>query len=213
MSRGSYLRAGAALVAIALLGACKGGTKVAMEPGEWETTVTITSASLDNLPPEMRAQMGSTPLNQPQTTRGCMAATADAIRVENLRFTVPDPGMHGAGCQMIDFTMEGGQLSGRLNCTGIPAGPMMTSGQTMTVSGELNGTYSANTAQAEMHGELRVGDRSGSAALRFTSRRVGACPAPRPYTPPIPIPSEVPEMDNVTMDNMTMDTNMAGNAM
>lgn len=208
MTRPAYLKGGAALAAILALGACnKSGPGVAMEQGEWETTVQITNASLDNLPPEIRQQMGQVPLNQPQTTRGCMAVTADVVRIQNLRFTVPEPSARGAGCEVAELSMEGGRLTGRMSCTGIPFGPMsMGGGQTMNVSGEMNGTYTPNSAEATGRGELRIGDRSGSVEVRFTSRRLGACPAPRPYTPPPPPPPMMlPESDMNAMAPATND--------
>lgn len=213
MIKRSHVSFGAALAVIATLGACnKGGANVAMEPGEWETTVQVTNVSMDNLPPEMRNEMGSMPINQPQTTRGCMVATADVIRIENLRFTIPDPSMRGAGCTLAELVMEGGQLRGRLSCNGLP-GPPSGGAQTMNLSGEMNGTYTSNSAQATAHGEVHFGDRSGSGNMRITSRRIGACPPPQPFTRSPIEEMNVQTMNETMEDMLPVDNSMSLNGM
>jgi hypothetical protein len=215
MIKRSHVSLGAALAAVVALGGCGkgGGANVAMEPGEWETTVQVTNVSLENLPPEMRNQMGSMPTNQPQTTRGCMIATADVVRIENLRFTIPEPSMHGAGCTLAELVMEGGQLRGRLSCNGLPGPPSGGTAQTMNLSGELNGTYTPNSAQATAHGEVHFGDRSGSGDMRITSRRIGACPPPQVYTPPPMETMNLPLEEMNTIDMMPPVDNVTTNAM
>jgi hypothetical protein len=176
---------GALLVALFGLGACGGGSggNVAMEPGEWETTAELTRVDVGNLPEEMRRNMRM-PSSRTTTTRGCWVMTADRVRIENLRFTVPEPVLRGAGCTLPELVLEGGTLRGRMRCTGIPAPPMAGGARTMSISGELDGSYTPDSVRATARGEIRFGEHSGSVEVRITSRRIGACP-PRPsYAPP-----------------------------
>ena len=161
-----------------------GGGGGAIEPGEWETIAELTRVDVANLPEEMRRNMRM-PASRTTTTRGCWVMTADRVRIENLRFTIPEPALRGAGCALPELVLEGGILRGRMSCTGFPAPPTAGGAGTMSVSGQLDGSYAPNRVQATMRGEIRFGARSGSGEVRITSRRLGACPPPRPYGPPV----------------------------
>lgn len=199
MTKYKHLLSGAALAAFGMLGGCGGGgagggNVVVMEPGEWEMTARVTNVQMENLPPEMREQ-GNRMQNQSNTMRNCLTVSADVIRIQNLRFTIPIP-MAGPGpapgCRMPELSMEGGRIRLQMSCDGLPAGgPMAVGGQTMSMSGEMNGTYTAGSVEITGRGEVRTGDRRGSAEMRITGRRIGVCPAPRPYMPP-PMPQPVP---------------------
>ena len=185
---------GAALTAMLALGACGqsggggNGSAGAMRPGEWETTVQLTDVDLGNLPPELRGDLTRMPVNRTETTRGCWPMSADVVRIENLRLAIPGMAGRGARCQFPELLMEGGTLRGRMSCSGLP-GPGTADGtRTMTVAGELDGTYGPNNVQATASGEIRFGTQSGSARVRITSRRLGDCPPPRPYVPSMPPP-------------------------
>jgi hypothetical protein len=182
MRNSFYLACGAVLA----LGACSGGggANVAMETGEWETTVELTNLNTGNLPEDIRRGMTG-PQGRRQTERGCWPMTADRVRIENLRFASPEPALRDVSCTVAELVMEGGTLRGRMSCAGIPVPPQMGA-TSMTVSGELDGSYTPNTLQATASGEVRFGDRSGSATVRISSRRLGACPARPRYTPPPP---------------------------
>lgn len=191
MMKQAQLRFDAALLALIALGACGrsggsgSGSAVAMRQGEWETTVQLTNVDVGNLPPELRGELGRMPANRAETTRGCWAMSADVVRIENLRVTVPSPGPRSAQCHFAELLMEGGTLRGRVSCTGLPGGRMAEGTQAMTVSGELDGTYGPDSVQATASGEVRFGAQSGSGRVRITSRRLGDCPPPRPYVPPM----------------------------
>ena len=207
MTRFKHLLSGAALAGLGLLGGCGsggGGNAVVMEPGEWEMTARVTNIQTENLPPEMREQANRAQ-NQSNTARNCLTVSADVIRIQNLRFTVPMP-MAGPGpvpgCRMPELSMEGGRIRMQMSCDGIPAGGgMMGPGaQTMSMSGEMNGTYTANSVEVTGRGEVRMGGGRGSAEMRITGRRLGPCPAPRPYVPPpMPVPQPMPDMNAVEM--------------
>ena len=190
-----HILASAALLALALgsCGGSGGGGNVAMERGEWETTVQITNLRVDNLPPFIRDDMRRMPGNGTQTTRGCWPMTAAVVRIEELRFSPPELDRPGPECHIPELVMEGGRLRGRMRCTGLP-GPGMERGSSMTVSGELDGSYTATSLQANASGEVRFGVQSGSADVRITSRRLGACPSRPRYVPPPYVPSpDMPE--------------------
>jgi hypothetical protein len=181
------------------LGACSrtdgsgGSSGGGIEPGEWETTAELVRVDVSNLPEEMRRTI-QVPASRTTTTRGCWTTTAELVRVRNLRFTIPGPYMPGAGCNFPELTLDGGTLRGRMSCTGFPAPVAIAAGQTTTVSGELDGSYTPNRLQATMRGEVRFGANSGSAEVRFTGRRLGQCPPapPRPaYVPPV-VPNDGP---------------------
>lgn len=189
MIKHRHLLSGAALVAVGTLGGCRGsGERIAMEQGEWEMTVRVANVRMDNLPPEMREGMRRMQASDSRTSRDCMRVTADVVRIENLRFTIPRPGHPAAGCRIAELSMEGGRIRGQLSCENMPMGIA----QTMSMSGEMNGTYTAGNMEVSARGEIRVGGQSGSAEMRFTGRRLGACPAPLPYTPPPPMPVPMP---------------------
>lgn len=175
--------ASALVLGLAACSGSGGGGGGAIEPGEWETTAELTKLDVSNLPEEMRRNMRM-PASRTSTTRGCWVMTADRVRIENLRFTVPEPIGRGAGCTLPELVLEGGTLRGRMSCTGFPAPPTAGGAQTMSVSGELDGSYTPNSVQATTRGEMRLGDRSGNVEVRITSRRLGACPPPR-YVPPV----------------------------
>ncbi len=172
------------------LAACSGGGGggggTAMEPGQWETTAELTRVDIGNLPEEMRRSM-RLPDSRTTTTRGCWTMTADVIRVQNLRFTIPAAMTRDARCAFPEIVLEGGTLRGRMSCTGLP-GPSEAGAQGMSISSELDGSYTANSLQATGRGEVRFGERSGSGEVRITSRRIGACPPPPRYTPPVLTP-------------------------
>ena len=175
-----------ALAAALLPGGCGrgggGGANGAMERGEWETTVRISNVRIDNLPDWIRRDLQRMPADRTQTARGCWPMTADRVRIENLRFTPPELDRPGPECEVPELVMEGGRLSARLRCTGLPGPPEGEA--TMTVTGELDGSYTAASLQATASGEVSFGAHSGSADLRITSRRLGpGRPRPR-YGPP-----------------------------
>lgn len=207
MIKSMHMRSGGALVAVLMLGSCGGGTGtgggggavVAMEMGEWEWTMRVANVRMDNLPPEMRGEMGRMRTNESRTERSCVSATADVVRIQNLRFTVPMPGRPEAGCRIAELSMESGRIRGEMSCEGVPMGPFRDA-RTMSMSGEMNGTYSARSLDMTARGEVRIGANNGSAEMRIGGRRIGACPPPRPYMPPpammppqvAPAPSPLP---------------------
>ena len=46
-----------------------GGAVVAIEPGEWEMAMRVANVRMDNMPPEMRGEMGRMRNNETRTAR------------------------------------------------------------------------------------------------------------------------------------------------
>ena len=198
MIKRTHLMSGAALAAAALLGSCGGGggAVVAMEQGQWEMTMRVANVRMDNLPEGMRTEMSQMRNNETHTSRSCLSVSADVVRIQNLRFTIPMPLRRAGpapGCHIAELSMEGGRIRGQMSCEGIPTSGPMNSGPTMTLSGEMSGSYTARTLDLTTSGEVRSGAQNGSAEFRITGRRVGACPPPPVYTPPPPPSVMVPQ--------------------
>jgi hypothetical protein len=203
MIKRTHIMPGAALAAGFMLVSCGGGgAVVAMEPGQWEMTMRVVNVRMDNLPAGMRTEMSQMRNNQSRTSRDCLTVSADVVRIQNLRFTVPNVGRGPApGCRIAELSMKGGRIRGEMSCDGLPAAPFGDA-QTMSMSGEMNGTYTARSLDLTARGEMRMGAQNGGAEIRVTGRRIGACP-PRPaYTPPptyvprpVMVPRTVPDND------------------
>ncbi|HYI49607.1 MAG TPA: DUF3617 domain-containing protein [Allosphingosinicella sp.] len=210
-----HVQAGTALVAAFMLGSCGGGggAVVALEPGQWEMTMRVTSVRMDNMPPEMREQMRGMRANETSTSRDCMRVTADVIRIQNLRMTVPQPGRPEASCRIAELSMEGGRIRGELSCEGM----MIPGSRTMSMSGRMNGSYTAQSMDFTAGGEMRIGAQNGSVEVRVTGRRIGACTPPRPYLGPPPtvmVPQPTPPGAVPVPDAYSPPAeNMAANAM
>jgi hypothetical protein len=152
-------------------------------------TMRVTSVRMDNMPPEMREGMRGMQANETRTSRDCMRVTADVIRIQNLRLTVPQPGRPEASCRIAELSMEGGRIRGELSCEGM----MMPGSRTMSMSGRMNGSYTAQSMDLTAGGEMRIGAQNGSVEVRITGRRIGACPPPPSYTPPpVMVPRPMP---------------------
>ena len=210
MIKPTHIMSGAMLAAGIMLGSCSGGgAVVAMEPGQWEMTMRVVNVRMDNLPEGMRTEMSQMRNNESRTSRDCLTVSADVVRIQNLRFTVPNAGPGRApGCRIAELSMEGGRIRGQMSCEGLPLGGAMWDARTMSMSGEMNGTYTARSLDLTASGEMRMGAQNGSAQIRVTGRRIGACPARRAYTPPhnytpppVMVPQAVPESDPPASEN------------
>ena len=191
------LGAGACLIAFGLLGSCS-RSAVAMDPGEWEMTAEITNVSGDNMPADARRDVERM-REHPQRSRSCMPASADVIRIQNLRFEIPD-GRSRGDCTVEELSMEGGAIKGRLNCRGLP--------QNIDINASLDGTYSADDLSMTGRVEVTKGRENGSVELRVTGRRVGDCQRPsRPPPMPTPVAPANP-YDSNTLDMNTIDNGM-----
>jgi hypothetical protein len=111
--------------ALLLLTACDGGekkngkmsaeqvaeemAKMQMEPGQWEATTEILSASAPGIPPEtLRSMVG-----QKNTVSNCL--TPEAAAKPSASFL---SGQKNSQCTYQDFSLEGGKMKGAISCEG-----------------------------------------------------------------------------------------------
>lgn len=135
-----------------------GGGAVALQAGQWETTVQVTRMSMANMPG------GVSPPTPPPTTVSYCLTPEQAARPSADFLT--GSGESG-GCTYQDFSMEGGRISGTVTCES--AGTSMRS----TMDGQFTPTgYEMNT-QVQTTAQGMTMDME----TRTTARRVGDCPA------------------------------------
>jgi hypothetical protein len=227
MANRMHLLCAVALGAVAL-SSCNGGSgntaataapaagAYSQQPGNYETTIRITEASLQGFPPEMQQQIDQA-RQQPMTQTQCIpfGFSMDSMSLRNLRFTLPQ---NIGGCNVAEVKLEGGSMSGSLSCEirnlpqGRPDAP-----RAINASMTYSGTYSADTYNMTIQGEATEpgnDSRRGNVKVEIASRRVGDCPAggsvmapPRPTYAPTP-PSDPSgnmstDMPEDTMTNTT----------
>lgn len=226
---------GTALVAAGALTSCsKGGgaaaafneapssTAYVLTPGEYETTVRLTNGTVTGFPPEVQQNLDRAKQN-PQTQRGCVPVgfSLDSASLKNLRITLPND---MGGCNIGETTLEGGSYRAALSCDirNLPQG-RGDSPRALTIAANMNGTYSGDTSSGTGHAEVTEpgGSRSGTVDIEISTRRVGDCQAPRPYTPSTyppapptysPTPPSYGGNSTTTTTNTTTtyDSNMSG---
>lgn len=155
---------------IALLVGCGGGGgggSVALQPGQWETTVTFSNIEVPGAPEAQVAQMRAM-MGRPQVRSECITAAQAANPMGNMM----NPG--GAGCNFTQNTFAGGTINLQGTCN--PPGGQASMSLTMT------GTYTANTITAQVSNEVRpTAAMPGAPQMirmsgNLSSRRTGDCP-------------------------------------
>lgn len=226
---------GTALLATgALWGCSKGGgggaaqsfneapaaTAYTITPGQYETTVKMTNATVEGFPPEMQQRLQQMQ-NNPQTQRGCIPIgfSLKSASLRNLRFTLPN---NMGGCNIGEVSQEGGTMRGNLSCDirnlpqGNPNAP-----RAVSMSANWNGTYSPDsTSTFTMHAEANEpgGTHRGNVDIEISTRRVGDCPAganpfgPTPPRPTMPPPT-MEDMNTMTSNSMGEMNNASDDAM
>jgi len=144
---------------------------VKLQPGKWETSVTILSMEGPGLPPQMATAMKQRMAGQKVET--CLTPEQVAK---------PPQDMLGAAknCTYEKFEMTGGKLSGTLVCKSAPgmSGPDMRA----TMSGNFAGTSYDVTTDATMHMPAMPGRAGGgdvTTKTQVTGKRIGDCDAPK----------------------------------
>lgn len=159
------------LAATALIGGCSGGGEgtaesMALEAGEWQTTVTFTEIDIEGMPEELADMMREQLIGQPQTESSCI--TEEEAADPQGQLLMPD----GAGddCTFEEQVFAGGEISLRGSCNG------REGDEPGDVS--LTGSYTPTSIDAEISVE---GTDSDMGAMRmagtFTAERVGECSA------------------------------------
>ena len=152
-----------------LLAACGGGgDSVALQPGQWETSVQFSSIEIPGAPEAAVAQMKQA-MSRPQTRSECITPEQAANPTGNM------VNAGGGNCQFSESTFEGGTIRMRGTCQQPGAG-------TATMS--MDGSYTATTMEAQITSEVQApegapagGPQSVRMSGTFTSRRTGDCPA------------------------------------
>ena len=143
---------------------------VALQPGKWETSVTILSLEGPGLPPGMGTAMKDRMAGQKVET--CLTPEQAAK---------PPQDMLGAAknCTYEKFEMSGGKMSGSLVCKnapGMPGGEMRA-----TMSGNFASTSYDMTSEATMNMPAMPGRPSGAVTTKtqVIGKRIGDCDAPK----------------------------------
>lgn len=163
------------LAATALIGGCSGGgdgeeaaaDSVALEAGEWETTVSFTEIDFgEGMPEELAAMMREQLVGQAQTDSDCI--TEEEAADPQGQLLMPD----GAGddCTFTEQVFAGGEISIQGSCSG------RNGDEPGDIS--LTGTYTATSIDAEMRVEA-TDPNMGTMRMAGTlsSQRTGACSA------------------------------------
>ena len=138
------------------------GSQMLMEPGRWETKVSMLDIDMPGMPPQMAAQMKQS-MSKMQEHSFASCLTAEDLKQPKEDFFA------GANkdCRYDHFTMSGGKIDAMLRCEGKPRG-----GMTMTMSGNYSrDSYDATTAMDV------AGGPQGNMKMRshMESHRVGQC--------------------------------------
>ena len=145
-----------------------GGSAVALQPGQWETTVQFTSIEVPGAPEAAVAQMREM-MSRPQTRSECITPQQAANPTGNMM----TPGA-GSNCQFSESTFAGGAIRVRGTCQQPGQGSAQMS---------MEGSYTPTTMQAQISSEVQAppGTQSGPQSVRmsgtFSSRRTGECAA------------------------------------
>jgi hypothetical protein len=145
-----------------------GGSAVALQPGQWETTVQFTSIEIPGAPEAAVAQMREM-MSRPQTRSECITPEQAANPTGNM----VSPG--GNNCQFSESTFAGGTIRVRGTCQQPGQGSAQMS---------MEGSYTATTMQAQISSEVQApanapqgGPQSVRMSGTFASRRTGECAA------------------------------------
>lgn len=133
-----------------------------IEPGQWETSLQLLSVEAPDMPREIEQAMRQRGTRSIQT---CI--TPEQARPEAFNRQIAQA---GDTCQMRDFSMTGGRMTGRMVCRQDGAGE--------TVS-DMSGTYTARSFDYRFTTRTDAPAMGGAvnADLRVTGRRLGPCRA------------------------------------
>lgn len=157
--------------AVLLLAACEGREQsaeevaqemsaVKIEPGQWQATNEILSASAPGIPPESLRQM----VGQKTSVSNCV--TPEQAAKPSANFLTAQK---SSDCTYQDFSMEGGRMKGTMSCTA----PGMEGKMVMKMEGRYGPrSYDMNM---DMQSSGMPGGMNMSVKARTVGRRVGAC--------------------------------------
>jgi hypothetical protein len=139
-------------------GVMTGGAMV--EPGLWESKVTVHEMNIPGMPPEFAQKMKQTMAeHQPDASRSCL--TPDEVKRPKEDFFGADK-----SCRYEHFTMGGGKIDIRMQCKQ----------EGFTQDTTMTGSYTPTTYSMDMASEASGGERSGmTMKMHVDARRVGEC--------------------------------------
>ena len=138
------------------------GSDALIEPGKWQTKISVLNVEIPGMPPQAAQQMKQMMAKaQAQTYDTCLTE-ADVRRPKEDFFSG-----ESNDCRYDHFTMSGGKIDAALRCDAKSSGTMA-----MTI----NGTYSSDSYEATMAMDMSRGSE-GSMKIRShsESHRVGEC--------------------------------------
>ena len=140
------------------------GDESFVEPGKWQTKITVLDVNIPGMPPQMAQQMKQTMGKMQEHSYESCLTEADVKRPKEDFFA----GRNNE-CRYDHFTMSDGKIDAAMHCAGKPSGAM-----TMAIKG----TYSRDSYEATMAMDVS-GGREGGMKMRShsESHRVGQCTA------------------------------------
>ena len=133
-----------------------------VEPGRWETKITMLETEMPNLPPQYAARI------KESMAKAQSSSTATCITAADLK--KPMSGFLAANtknCRFDHYTMSGGKLDAKMTCT-VP--------QAWSFSVATTGTYSPESYEATSVMTMSGGPMGEQTTkTRVESHRVGAC--------------------------------------
>jgi len=131
---------------------------VALQPGQWESTIQMEAANMPELPPGVTA-----PAMQPITTRTCITPQQAANpSAEVMAANARQP----TGCRTENYSFANGRIEGTSVCN--TGGVNMR----MTISGE----YTPTSYEMTMQSRSEAGGVARDNTMRVSARRIGDCP-------------------------------------
>jgi len=134
-----------------------------VDPGRWETKVSMLDIEVPGMPPQMAQQMKQTMGKLQDNTYATCLTDADVKKPKEDFFAGKN-----RNCRYDHFTMSGGKIDAALNCPGRGSESMA-----MTITG----SYSRDSYEATMAMDVSGGPRGQGMKMRShsESHRVGAC--------------------------------------
>jgi hypothetical protein len=136
-----------------------GGTGNFVNPGKWQSTVTIQDMTVPGMPPEVAERMNS--------VRGRTQVTESCLTPEEARRPKEDFFGGNENCRYDRFSMGDGKIDAVMKCSEGGAT------QTMTMSGTYSGdSYKMGMTMESAGGASQAGIRM---KMRVDAKRIGAC--------------------------------------
>ena len=138
-----------------------GGSGSFIDPGRWETKVSLLDVDIPGMPPQMQQQMKQHMASMQEHGYATCLTEADVKRPKEDFFAGKNK-----ECRYDHFTMSGGKIDAALRCEGKPSGAMTMS---------INGSYSRDSYEATMAMDVSGGEGGMKVRSHSEAHRVGVC--------------------------------------